>query len=434
MSQQQSLKEYLEFIHNLRGALPYLEEYHGETFVILLNGDTLQRHLAGILDDLVLLHRVGIKIILVHGANPQIQELLTFHKKEVTIKNQRWIVEEPLLSIFQQAIASINWELMTKLSGYGSGVFPFSSHFVQAEKHIFSDITKDHFTGTVRDINTKALQEATDRHYLPIISPLAIGEKGRLWIVDPNQVALEIAVRLRVRKFIILTASSPPEATGLMQIHEITTKEMKSWLAQHPSLEDDLQLSLQALIEACERGVERCHFLDSAVDGTLLAEILTTQGVGTMITNSPYTQFRAAQLSDVHMISELLGQPDFAKTLVRRDTLYIGQHIDNFLLLCMDEELIGCCELIHFETSQTLEIACLAVRHAHRNKGVGRQLVQMAMNHAKKVHCKMVYALSNNPNVFLRVGFKEIPPEQLPEEKRVNYDSKHSKVYQKLLE
>jgi len=430
MSERKTASGFTEFIHNLRGALPYLEEFHKETFVIKISGNTLQQQSSGVLDDLVLLYRVGIKIILVHGATPQIQEILKFHEKTGRVEEGRLIVDESLLPLIQQAIASANWDLMTRLNGYGDDIIPFSSHYVQAEKKVFPHITEDYFTGSVCDINTKALQQATDQGYLPIIPPFAIGEQGRLWILDPNQVALEIAARLRARKLIILTEELGFEETNLSHIQEMTTDDMKQWIEEHKKISDNLRLSLGALIEACERGVERCHLLRGSVDGSLLAEVLTSTGVGTMITNRSHTKIRSARLSDVHMIMDILGQPMQDKAVISRSPLYLEQHIANFLVFCIDEELIGCCELVPYEENQSMEIACLAVNKAHRNGGIGRQLVFAALNQAKEERKKLVFALSSQrSHVFLRSGFKEISPEQLPEKKRINYDYEDSLVY-----
>ena len=132
-----STSQYKDFIYGLRGALPYLEEFHNETFVVKITGNTLQQqNLSGILDDLILLYRIGIKIIIVHGANAQIRQALQFHGHEEKTLEGRILVPVDSLPVAQQAIANTNWELITKLSRYGSDIFPFSGSLSSGGKSL----------------------------------------------------------------------------------------------------------------------------------------------------------------------------------------------------------------------------------------------------------------------------------------------------------
>ncbi|MBF0287877.1 MAG: amino-acid N-acetyltransferase [SAR324 cluster bacterium] len=423
-----------EFTRGLRDALPYLEEFYQKTFIIKISGNTLQQqNLPSILDDLILLYRVGIKIIIVHGARPQIQEALQFHGHTAVEEQGHLVVTAPLMPVVKQAIATTNWELITRLSRYGRGIFPFSSHFVQAQKHSFGIQTEPHFTGDVHDINTGALQNAFTNHYLPIIPPFAIGKKGRLWILEPNQVALEVAVRLRARKLIILH-SADPQIIETSSLRETTTQNMKEWLQNSTDLTMSSQLQAHALIEACEHGVERCHWLNSNIDGALLGEILTSAGTGNMVTNSVYECVRFAELNDVHRIIPILEKPIKDLVLVHKSHAYLEQHIENFLVFCIDEEVAGCCELILFKDSNTAEIGSFAVKEEYRNRGIGKQLIAAAQEHASQKHCTFVFALTTKAShIFKSSGFKECLPDQLPKNKMENYDSHHSIVYGKPL-
>ncbi|MBF0350659.1 MAG: GNAT family N-acetyltransferase [SAR324 cluster bacterium] len=418
-----SEKVWIGFIHNLRAALPYLEEFHQDIFVIQLAGDALQHDISGVLDDLVLLYRVGIRIILIQGLQTSL-----FDPGQTQQTDEEYDTMEEI----QKNTAFINWQLMTRLHGYGKDIVPISSHFIHAEKIDYKQDETAHFTGIIRDINTKALQKMTEQHYLPIIPPFAIGEKGRLLLLDPNRVAVEVAARIRARKLIILTETSQEEHPALAEIHEMTTTAMKQWLRDNQP-EFRLRSSLSALIDACERGVERCHLLDSSLDGSLLAELLTSTGIGTMVTNSSYTQIRPARLSDSHMILEILKKPvqDFA--IVSRSIQYVEQHIENFLVYCIDEELAGCCELIPYDDDQSIEIASLAVKETHRNRGIGRFMVLEAINLAPKNYYKLIFALTRTTLVFQNCGFTEMSHEQLPQKKRLNFDFQGSRVYGRLL-
>ncbi|MBF0278516.1 MAG: amino-acid N-acetyltransferase [SAR324 cluster bacterium] len=427
--------DYNNFIRGLRGALPYLEEYYNETFVIKISGSTLQQqNLSGIIDDLILLYRIGIKIIIVHGAGPQIRQALHFHNHPGKTIEGRLLVAAPSLPIVQQAVATANWNLITKMNRYGRDIFPFSGHFVQAEKTSFSEETEPHCTGKVHDINVKALQHAFSHNYLPIIAPFATGEKGRLWILEPNQIALEVAVRLRTRKLVILDCEENLPIFEVDQLRETTTKKMAQWLEKSTSIKIESRMQINALIEACERGVERCHLLNSSVDGAVLGEVLTSAGTGIMVTNSAYERIRFAKLHDIYRITQILDQPANNSALVRKSHTYLEQHIENFLVFCIDEELAGCCELIFSDESKSVEIASLAVKQEYRNRGIGKQLIAAAQEQAILHHQTMLFALTTKAShIFTASGFKEIDPNRLPQKKRTDYDFQDSLIYGKFL-
>lgn len=427
--------QFRDFIHGLRGALPYLEEFHNETFVVKISGNTLrQKNLSGIMDDMILLYRIGIKIIIVHGANAQIGEILQIHGHNEKIVEGRIRVPLESLPIVQQAIASANWKLITKLSRYGRDIFPYSGHFVRAEKVSFSQDSASHCTGKVQDIHVKSLQEAFAHHYLPIIAPFAIAENGRLLILEANQIALEVAARLRARKLIILEHRDNFPFEEIYTLRETKPEAMRQWLRQATFLTCEPRLQLQALIEACERGVERCHWLDSTIDGAILGEILTSTGTGIMLTNSAYEHIRFAKLPDIHHIQQILEKPVNELVLVHKSSTYLEQHIENFLVFCIDESLIGCCELIFYEENKSMEIASLAVKQEYRNRGIGKQLIVAAQEQAALDKQTLIFALTTkSSHIFTANGFKETNPSQLPQQKRKNYDFEESLIYGKII-
>src|SRR3990172_4146497 len=285
-----------DFIKNLRAALPYLEKFYDEIFVIKLSGYTiLQENLPGILDDIILLRRVGIKIILVHGATPQINSLIRQQDKSAGYADGQLTLKESLFPIAQMAIAATNWELVTKLSNYGTDFLPVTGHFIQARR-ISDDRQVKSSIGDINNVNLAALHEATAQRYIPIIPPLGLGPRGRLFILDANRIALEVAARTRARKLIILASENGDMDEEIHLIRQTTTEDMKKWVMNHPGINKTIHNQIVALVEACERGVERCHLLDSTEDGVLLGEVLTSAGMGIMITNSSYQHVRPARM------------------------------------------------------------------------------------------------------------------------------------------
>jgi len=423
-----------DFIKNLRAALPYLEKFYDEIFVIKLSGYTiLQENLPGILDDIILLRRVGIKIILVHGATPQINSLIRQQDKSAGYADGQLTLKESLFPIAQMAIAATNWELVTKLSNYGTDFLPVTGHFIQARR-ISDDRQVKSSIGDINNVNLAALHEATAQRYIPIIPPLGLGPRGRLFIVDANRIALEVAARTRARKLIILASENGDKDEEIHLIRQTTTEDMKKWVMNHPGINKTIHNQIVALVEACERGVERCHLLDSTEDGVLLGEVLTSAGMGIMITNSSYQHVRPARMGDVHMIAEILEKPMRDNAIVFKSPQYLEQNIENFIVFCIDEEVVACCELVSYRENQSVEIATLAVKEAHRNRGIGKKLVRAAVDQAEVERKRFIFALTTKAgHLFDGLGFNKLPPDQLPHSKRENYDYEGSSIYGKYL-
>ena len=166
------------------------------------------------------------------------------------------------------------------------------------------------------------------------------------------------------------------------------------------------------------------------MEGALLAELLTPKGAGVMITNSTYKHTRPARLIDLQSILEILNTPVQHAAVVLRSAAYIEQQIENYLVFCVDEDVVGCCEIINFLEGLTVEIASLAVDKSYRNQGIGSQLIQAATEKIRSGGGKLVFALStSSSHVFTQSGLREISPNELPDEKRRSYDFQESIIY-----
>ena len=175
--------------------------------------------------------------------------------------------------------------------------------------------------------------------------------------------------------------------------------------------------------------------LDGSIDGALLAELLTPKGAGVMITNSSYKRIRPARLNDLQSIMKILSSPVQHSAIVSRTPEYIECQIDNYMVYCVDEDVVGCCEIIKYADGSAAEIASLAVDKSYRNQGIGSELVREAVKDKRSGDFRLVFALSTAvSHVFTQCGFVQISPEELPEEKRKNYEFQESIVYGRRLD
>ncbi|MGB0484685.1 MAG: amino-acid N-acetyltransferase [bacterium] len=414
------LENQQSLVRALRSSLPYLEEFHHQVFVVCVNGELLQRDAAPkIMEELALLHRVGIQLVLVHDSQLLNQSSLDTSSFPVAVSRHD-------LTAIKQQIAAINWEFLTKLCLYGHGIMPLSGHFVTARAdERFSTLETDSANGVVQEVDLVAIRETLQLRHTPLLAPWGTGQRGRLWLLEARELASEIAVRLQARKLIFLEDTPSP----LME-KDRNTSILRQWLRQQTSISEINRLRLECMATACERGVTRCHWLDATKEGALLTETLTSGGIGLMVTNTAYRQVRAAKPSDIPQVWGLLSRPMRDASIVQRSTSYLEQHIERYRLFCQDEDVLGCCELISYPEQQTVEIAALSVALAYRNQGIGRELVNVVLGEIKRQGAQRAIALSTREdNVFMNCGFKECSLEDLPPDKRFNYDSPQSKIY-----
>ena len=149
-----------------------------------------------------------------------------------------------------------------------------------------------------------------------------------------------------------------------------------------------------------------------------------------MITNSSYKRIRSARLNDLQSIMEILSSPAQHSAIVSRTPEYIELQIDNFIVYCVDGDVVGCCETIQYADGSATEIASLAVDKSFRNQGIGSELVSEAVKEMRSRDFRLVFALSTAvSHIFTQCGFVQISPEELPEEKRKNYEFQESIVY-----
>ena len=263
------LENQQSLVRALRSSLPYLEEFHHQVFVVCVNGELLQRDAAPkIMEELALLHRVGIQLVLVHDSQLLNQSSLDTSSFPVAVSRHD-------LTAVQQQIAAINWEFLTKLCLYGHGIMPLSGHFVTARAdERFSTLETDSANGVVQEVDLVAIRETLQLRHTPLLAPWGTGRQCHRWILEARELATELAIRLRAKILILLENISSP----LIE-KDRDTSILRQWLRQQTSISEINRLRLECMATACERGVTRCHWLDATKEGALLTETLTSGGI-----------------------------------------------------------------------------------------------------------------------------------------------------------
>jgi amino-acid N-acetyltransferase len=224
-------------------------------------------------------------------------------------------------------------------------------------------------------------------------------------------------------------------------LREMTAEKTKNLLRNVQESEKAINISedvyyyLPAAVKACEHGVARTHLISRHIDGAIIQELFTLDGIGTMVTELSLESLRQANIDDVGGILKLIEPLEAEGFLVRRGREHIEMEIEHFYVMEHDNRIIGCAALYPFKAELTAEFACLAIDPAYRGGGRGDKLFYYCANQAKELGFKSLFCLTTRTeHWFLERGFAEQNVEKLPAEKQKLYNfQRKSKVFSKTL-
>ncbi|HJJ61488.1 MAG TPA: acetylglutamate kinase [Methanocorpusculum sp.] len=284
----------------LMEALPYIRKFHKKTIVIKLGGHAMVDHniMNTVVEDAVLLHYVGMRVVLVHGGGPEITEKMKMVGKEPKFVGGLRVTDEDTLEIAQMVLAgkisNMIVSMIAKNGAKGVGISGNDGGLVIAEKTGLKKVQVGDkeievdlgLVGDIREINPQLLETMLDAGYIPVVSPLALDKKGNDLNINADTMAGELAVALKAYKLISLT-----DVDGVMNkdrtelYHRLTLKNIDALMADG-TISGGMIPKIQASVNAVRHGVEGAHILNGNAEHNLLLELFTDFGVGTMITAS----------------------------------------------------------------------------------------------------------------------------------------------------
>ena len=267
-------------------ALPYLQAFRGKVIVAKYGGSAIDHPTAmrGILQDLVFLSVVGLHHVLVHGGGPAItRKLSETGKKSLFIDGMR-VTDEETMQIVNRELEVVNHRLVSQvqeLGGHAEGLIPRHGVIV-AKPH--PRVAQLGCVGSVKTVQTEPIRKLFPHHAIPVISPVGRGD-GRLYNINADDVASDVAAHLKAEKLVLLT-----NVRGILRqandleslISTLTTTEAKRLMERHV-IQEGMIPKVMACVAALRRGVKKTHIIDAAIPHAMLLEIFTKQGIGTEI-------------------------------------------------------------------------------------------------------------------------------------------------------
>ena len=423
MDDNQQENQQASFVNWFRDSSPYIHAHRNCTFVISFSGEAVNDAcFASHVHDFALLNSLGIRLVLVHGIRPQIDECLK--KLDITPEFHRnlRVTDDQALQCVKEAAGLVRVEIEALLSMglsnspmAGAKIRVSSGNFVTAKPLGVLDGFDYCHTGTVRRIDTSAIQQQLDLDNVLLISPTGYSPSGEIFNLCAENVATEVAIALQAEKLVLLTEQSCHNPETKQHIQQMTTKEAEDFLSATPELPDHISLPLTAAIHGCQQGISRVHLVDRTINGALLIELFTRDGIGTLISSNPYEELRVADTNDIPGILELITPIEQQGKLIPRSHENLEMKITDYLVIDRDGLIIGCTALHQHEDRQTGEIACLAVHKDYQNSARGSHLLKHIFHKAQKLQLERLYVLSTQTmHWFIERGFIQTEFKHLP--------------------
>lgn len=432
------------FVSWFRDSSPYIHAHRNKIFVISIGGEAVQaddfdHHV----HDIALLSSLGIRLVLVHGIRPQIDQRLNKLNAPALFHNNLRITDDLALQCVKEAAGLVRVEIEALLSMglsnspmAGSSLRVVSGNYVIAKPiGVIEGIDYCH-TGEIRRIDSAAIHQQLAQNTIVLISPIGYSPSGEIFNLSAEQVATTVSIALKAEKLILLTEHSCCNPENGEHIRQMTTDETEILLQHHQDLSDLIKLPLKAAIQSCQAGIERVHLINRHIDGALLQELFSRDGIGTLISSAPFEVLRSARLDDIGGILELIKPLEQQGILVKRSREKIEMEIADYIVIERDGLIIACAAFHVHEQDYLGAIACLAVHENYQGASRGQRLLSYIYQKATQLKLKKLFVLSTQSmHWFIERGFISSDIESLPEQLKALYNpQRNSKILCKGIE
>ncbi len=428
-----------DHIRWFRNTAPYINMHRGKTFVLMLGGEVAQdANFSNIIHDIALLESLGVRLVLVHGARPQIEARLQAAGIESAVHGDIRITDTSALEHVKDATGSLRAQIEALLSMglpnspmLGAKMRVCSGNFVTAKPIGVLDGVDYQHTGRVRRVDAEGIRYQLEHETIVLISPLGYSPTGEIFNLALEDIAVSCAAAIGADKLILFAEEAGVSNARGQLLRQLAVSEVDS--LDVPGVEQ--ATLLQTARRACKLGVPRCHIISYRDDCALLQELFTHDGCGTLVADADYETCRRAGIDDVGGILELIEPLEQQGILVKRSRELLENEIEQFRLLERDGRIIACAALYPFPEDRCGELACIVSHPDYRGGKRGERLLRELESEARSLGLERVFVLSTQTgHWFLEQGFAAASREELPGRKQALYNlQRNSKVFFKPL-
>ena len=430
-----------ELVEGFRHSVPYINTHRGKTFVIMLGGEAIEHeNFSSIVNDIGLLHSLGIRLVVVYGARPQIDANLAAHHHEPLYHKNIRVTDAKTLELVKQAAGTLQLDITARLSMslnntplQGAHINVVSGNFIIAQPLGVDDGVDYCHSGRIRRIDEDAIHRQLDSGAIVLMGPVAVSVTGESFNLTSEEIATQLAIKLKAEKMIGFCSSQGVTNDDGDIVSELFPNEAQARVEAQEEKGDynsGTVRFLRGAVKACRSGVRRCHLISYQEDGALLQELFSRAGIGTQIVMESAEQIRRATINDIGGILELIRPLEQQGILVRRSREQLEMEIDKFTIIQRDNTTIACAALYPFPEEKIGEMACVAVHPDYRSSSRGEVLLERIAAQAKQSGLSKLFVLTTRSiHWFQERGFTPVDIDLLPESKKQLYNyQRKSKV------
>ena len=430
-----------ELVEGFRHSVPYINTHRGKTFVIMLGGEAIEHeNFSSIVNDIGLLHSLGIRLVVVYGARPQIDANLAAHHHEPLYHKNIRVTDAKTLELVKQAAGTLQLDITARLSMslnntplQGAHINVVSGNFIIAQPLGVDDGVDYCHSGRIRRIDEDAIHRQLDSGAIVLMGPVAVSVTGESFNLTSEEIATQLAIKLKAEKMIGFCSSQGVTNDDGDIVSELFPNEAQARVEAQEEKGDynsGTVRFLRGAVKACRSGVRRCHLISYQEDGALLQELFSRDGIGTQIVMESAEQIRRATINDIGGILELIRPLEQQGILVRRSREQLEMEIDKFTIIQRDNTTIACAALYPFPEEKIGEMACVAVHPDYRSSSRGEVLLERIAAQAKQSGLSKLFVLTaRSIHWFQERGFTPVDIDLLPESKKQLYNyQRKSKV------
>ncbi|HGX8286948.1 TPA: amino-acid N-acetyltransferase [Shigella sonnei] len=430
-----------ELVEGFRHSVPYINTHREKTFVIMLGGEAIEHeNFSSIVNDIGLLHSLGIRLVVVYGARPQIDANLAAHHHEPLYHKNIRVTDAKTLELVKQAAGTLQLDITARLSMslnntplQGAHINVVSGNFIIAQPLGVDDGVDYCHSGRIRRIDEDAIRRQLDSGAIVLMGPVAVSVTGESFNLTSEEIATQLAIKLKAEKMIGFCSSQGVTNDDGDIVSELFPNEAQARVEAQEEKGDynsGTVRFLRGAVKACRSGVRRCHLISYQEDGALLQELFSRDGIGTQIVMESAEQIRRATINDIGGILELIRPLEQQGILVRRSREQLEMEIDKFTIIQLDNTTIACAALYPFPEEKIGEMACVAVHPDYRSSSRGEVLLERIAAQAKQSGLSKLFVLTTRSiHWFQERGFTPVDIDLLPESKKQLYNyQRKSKV------
>jgi amino-acid N-acetyltransferase len=391
-----------------RHTAPYINSHRGTTVVVgLRQGATADKNFINVVHDLALMHSLGVRLVVVH-------EQRSFDSEALTLADADKAVAEALEErTYIERMFSMG---LPNSPLHNARLRVISGNFITARPVGVINGVDRVGRGLVRHVDVAGITHALDGSAICLISTLGHSPAGEVFNLSALDVMGAVSRSLGADKLIVMS-----DFDGINSVDGTMQRQMTVDAARQilETSNQDQKEALMLACDACDSGVPRSHLISYALDGGLLKELYTHDGIGTLISPDEYEQIKTAEGHDLSGILELIRPLQQAGVLAERSNEEVERTLDKFTVITKDSRVIACAALLDNASDKIAEIASVATHPDYRDSGHGERLVAALIDAARQSELERVYVRTTQTgHWFQELGFTMSLLDELPESEK----------------